>query len=120
MTSSARKPHVHNERVAMDTTTAVELGRLTTICLAFGFGTLTIVMVVALLKAPESSTRVMIAMIDSGSVIHFGIVIIIVMAVITLRLVDKISAESSIATISGVAGYVLGGERSRRRSKAED
>jgi hypothetical protein len=105
----------------MDTTTAVELGRLTTVCLAFGFATLAIIMVVALLKAPESTTRVMIAMIDSGAIIRFGIVIVLVMAVITLRLVDKVSAESSTTTISGVAGYVLGGAGSlRRKSKAED
>jgi hypothetical protein len=72
--------------------------------------------IVAMLKAPEPMTNVMFALINSGAVIRLATAVVIVLAVFGLRLLDKVSAEAAVATLSGIAGYLLGGQIENRRS----
>jgi hypothetical protein len=106
----------------VDAATVVELTRLTTVTLAIAIGCVAIIGVVALLKAPESTTRVMLALIESGTLVRIGIATVILLAVFGLRLLDKVSAEAAIATISGVAGYLLGGQVGNigRKTRSDD
>jgi hypothetical protein len=88
----------------------VDLSRLTMICLSVAITAFLIFGVVALWRAPESTIKLMLALIQSGSIIRMGTALIIVLAIFGLRLTDKVSAEATIATLSGIAGYLLGGQ----------
>lgn len=66
--------------------------------------------IVGLLKAPEATAEVMLTMVQSGSVIRLGTAIVIVLAIFGLTLTDKISGEAAVAALSGIAGYLLGGQ----------
>ena len=104
---------------ATDTTTVLELAHLTTICLVSAFGAVTIFGVVAMLKAPEPTVKMMLAVISSGSAIRLAIAIVIVLAVFGLRLLDQISPEATIAILSGISGYLLGGQTVGRSQPTE-
>jgi hypothetical protein len=64
--------------------------------------------------------KVIFALINSGSVIRLATAVVIVLTVFGVRLLDKISAEATIATLSGIAGYLLGGQMANRRQSGEN
>src|ERR1700724_3608541 len=96
--------------MSVDSAAVLELARLTTICLSVALGALALFGIVAMLKAPEAMIKVLFALINSGSIIRLATAVVIVLAVFGLRLMDKVSAEAAIATLSGIAGYLLGGQ----------
>jgi hypothetical protein len=71
-----------------------------------------------MIKAPESTIKLMFALIQSGSVIRLATTVVIVLAIFVLRMVEKISAEATIVTLSGIAGYLLGGQVGSRSPSA--
>ena len=99
----------------VDMNSLIELARLATICIAIVIGAFALVGVAAVFKAPEATTKVMLVLIQSGSLIRIGTAVVIVLVIFGLRLTDKVSAEATIATLSGIAGYLLGGQSSSRR-----
>jgi hypothetical protein len=96
--------------MTMDTAAIIELARLTTISLGIAIGAFLAFGITAVIKAPEPTINLMLALIQSGSVIRLGIAVVIVLAIFGLRLIDMVSAEATIATLSGIAGYLLGGQ----------
>jgi hypothetical protein len=102
----------------METVDVVALSRLTTIVLGMCIGAVTLIAVVGLIRAPESAIKLMLAAIQSGVVIRMTTAIVIVIVVFGLRIIDKISAEATIATLSGIAGYLLGGQLVRQPDSA--
>lgn len=105
---------------AVDAVTVLQLARLTTICLVSAFAAATVFGVVAMLKAPEPTIRLMLAFINSGSAIRLAIAVVIILAVFGLRLFDQISAEATVATLSGISGYLLGAQTVSRSQSAEN
>jgi hypothetical protein len=104
---------------ATDTATVLELAHLATICLVSVFAASTIFGVVGMLKAPEPTVKMALALITSGSAIRLAIAVVIVLAVFGLRLLDQISPEATIAIISGISGYLLGGQTAGRSQSTE-
>ena len=98
----------------MDSVDVVALSRLTTIILGMCIGAIVLIAIVALMKAPESTIKLMLAAIQSGLIIRMTTAVVIVIVIFGLRIVDKVSAEATIATLSGIAGYLLGGQLPRR------
>jgi len=94
--------------MTLDMPSIIEIARLTTISLGMGFGALLIWGVTAMIKAPEPTIKLMLELVQSESVIRFGTAVVIILAIFGLRLTDRISAEATIATLSGIAGYLLG------------
>jgi len=100
--------------MTMDVASIIELTRLTTICLGMAIGAFTVFGIAAMIRAPEQTIKLMFALVQSGSVIQLGAAVVIILVIFGLRLTDKISAEATIATLSGIAGYLLGGHEARR------
>jgi hypothetical protein len=98
----------------MDSVDVVALSRLTTIVLGMCLGAIVLIAIVALIKAPESTIKLMLAAVQSGLIIRMTTAVVIVIVIFGLRIVDKVSAEATIATLSGIAGYLLGGQLPRR------
>jgi hypothetical protein len=95
-----------------------EVARLTAIIVALLIAAATAAAVVGLWKAPEQVAQITLALIQSGSVIRMAVALVIVAAIIGLRVLDKVTADSAITALSGIAGYVLGGVQvPRRRSQ---
>jgi hypothetical protein len=67
----------------------------------------TVVATVGLWKAPETISKIALALIRSHGVTQTIISMIIIGAIIALRLLDKISAEATIGVLGAIMGYVL-------------
>ena len=92
--------------------------RLAEVLAAFGgiwIVATTVVASIILLKSPENGGKLLISLIGNGNIIRLTTVGMIIVGVLILRFFDKISPEATIATLSGIAGYVLGGENRLRR-----
>jgi len=100
----------------VDASTVLELGRLTTILVGIIVAGAVIVGVVSLFKAPEPTTKIFSALVQSDSVLRMATALIIVLAVFGLRLLDKISGEATVATLSGIAGYLLGHRTAEKKA----
>lgn len=103
----------------VDMNALIELSRLSTIGLAVLICATAVVGIVGLFRAPESTVNVMFAVVHSGSIIRMGTAILIVLAIFGLRILDKVSAEATIATLSGIAGYLLGTQGPQGNSSAK-
>jgi hypothetical protein len=96
----------------------VALSRQTTIVLGMCVGTNALITVVGLLRAPESTIKLALSAVQSGLVIRMTTAIVIVIAIFGLRIIDKISADAAIATLSGIAGYILGSQQAPKPASA--
>ena len=96
----------------------VELSRLTTIVLGMCIGTIALITVVGLIRAPESTIKLVQSAVQSGLVIRMTTAVVIVIAIFGLRIIDKVSADAAIATISGIAGYILGSQQAPKPASA--
>ncbi len=94
----------------VDMASIIELARLTTIGIGIVIGAFALVVSWRYSRASEATVKLMSAMVQSGSVIRMGTAVIIVLAIFGLRLTDKVSAEATSATLSGIAGYLLGSQ----------
>ena len=94
----------------------VIVSQLTSIVLGACLATIALIVIVALIRVPESAIRLLLIAIQSGLIIRMTTAIVIVIAVFGLRLANMISAEATIATLSGIAGYILGGQVARPSS----
>jgi hypothetical protein len=92
----------------------VELAKFTTITIAIVCGTTALVCVVALLKAPELTARVLLTATRNGNVTKLGGALVIVLAIFGLRMTDRINGDAAAAVLSGIAGYLLGDQTSRK------
>jgi hypothetical protein len=101
-------------RPAMDSVDVIALSRLTTIVLGMCIGAIVLIVIAGLIKAPESTIKLMLAAVQSGLIIRMTTAVVIVIVIFGLRIIDKVSAEATIATLSGIAGYLLGGQLPRR------
>ncbi|GLS34342.1 hypothetical protein SAMN04488498_109210 [Mesorhizobium albiziae] len=102
----------------MEIDDVVELSRLTAIVLGMCIGTVALIAVVGLVRAPESTIELMLLAAQSGLVIRMTTAIVIVIAIFGLRIIDKISPDAAIATISGIAGYILGSQQAPKPASA--
>jgi hypothetical protein len=91
-----------------DTQALVEIARLVAIVAGLLIVGGIALGIVAAIKAPELAGKILLAAIQSGSFVRFTTVLVIVATVFALRFLDKVSAEATIATLSGIAGYILG------------
>jgi hypothetical protein len=97
----------------MTGTEIVAISQLTTIILGMCLGSIVLIIVAALFKAPEATVQLLSVAVQSGLIIRMTTALVIALAVFGLRLANLISAEAAIATLSGIAGYVLGGQAAR-------
>ena len=58
-------------------------------------------------------------LIERANIVQMLTVVMIIMAAVGLRLLDKITPEAVVSMLSGIAGYVLGGS-GRNRKNADD
>jgi hypothetical protein len=98
----------------MDSVDVIALSRLTTIVLGMCIGAIVLIVIAGLIKAPESTIKLRLAAVQSGLIIRMTTAVVIVIVIFGLRIIDKVSAEATIATLSGIAGYLLGGQLPRR------
>ena len=105
----------------MDQAGSIEIIQITAVLIAVMLLMLCVVVVIAFLKAPIETSNVLRALIQSGNLTRMVTIFGIVTAIYALRVLDKISSEATIASISGIAGYVLGQvQRRRTRQSTED
>jgi hypothetical protein len=103
--------------------TLTEVARLTAAIVAVLIVVIGIIATFGITKSPVEFSKIAVALVQSGSVTRMATALVIVAAIIGLRVLDKISAEAAIASLSGIAGYVLGGARpgtSRDKSDSAD
>lgn len=78
-----------------------------------------LVAIIGLWRAPETILKVSLAIIGSDGATQTIVTIIVIASTVVLRLLDKISPEATVAMLSLVVGYVLGGIRKKRRTVTE-
>jgi hypothetical protein len=103
----------------MDQTVIIELARLTAIVSVIIVVAATAIIVTGAIKAPETAASVILA-VRPGSVVRMVTVISIVVVIFGLRVMDKISADAAISSLSGIAGYILGGSERHRQRDSRD
>lgn len=74
------------------------------------------VAIVGLWKAPETVSKIALALIQSDGVTQTVVSLGIVGSILALTIMDKIPAAAGIGVLSAIAGYVFGDMR-RRKSK---
>jgi|SRR5580704_1307003 hypothetical protein len=102
--------------MTIDPSVVVELARLCAIVFGILFVAAAIVATTLVLKDPTATVRMLLGLTQTGSIIRGATALVIVLAIVALRLLDKISGDATIATLSAIAGYVLGSEK--RSTKA--
>jgi cobalamin biosynthesis protein CbiG len=75
------------------------------------------VAIVGRLKAPEAFTADLRQLIAAGSIIRLATILSIVAVLAALCALDKIKGDATVAALSAIAGYVLGGERAARAER---
>lgn len=103
-----------------DIATLNQVALYTAIIVGILIVTIGLIAVFGLMKAPKETSQVGIALVQSGSMTRMATALVIVAAIIGLRVLEKISAEAAIASLSGIAGYVLGGARSSTAREKSD
>jgi hypothetical protein len=98
----------------------VVISQLTTIILGMCIVALVFIIVAALFKAPEATVQLLSVAVQSGLIIRMTTAIVVVVVVFGLRLANLVSAEATIATLSGIAGYILGGQMALRSPNQAD
>jgi hypothetical protein len=94
-----------------DVTALIEIARLSAALMGLVIIALGGIGIAGFLKAPETFSNVVFALIQSGSLIRMATALVIVSGIVGLRVLDKVSGEAAIAALSGIAGYILGGVR---------
>ena len=89
----------------------LEAAKYLTIITVFVAAGATIVGVIGMIKMPAETLKFMEELVKSGSLIRLATILGIVAAIVILCVVGNISGEASVAALSGIAGYVLGGEK---------
>ncbi len=89
-------------------TFALELNALMTLAICVIAICGSIVASIAFRKTERGAARTLSLMIERAGVLQLLAVQVIIMSVLTLRIVDSLSADATISIFSGVAGYVLG------------
>src|SRR5262249_49282928 len=74
--------------------------------------------IVGALKAPHVTAEVLQGLIRARTLVRIATILSIIGCVFVLALTKKITGEAAIATLSGIAGYVLGREQQLREGPA--
>jgi hypothetical protein len=94
-----------------DPTTFIEIAKLVAIVAGISAVAVAAVSIVALLRAPDAVTDSVKALVGAGSIIRLITILAIVAALVILGCLGMVSGDAVVAALSGIAGYVLGGER---------
>ena len=78
------------------------------------------VMIISRIKAPEKTAEATLYLIKAGSIIRLVTITSIVVAVSVLCALGPIKGDAAVATLSAIAGYVLGNERANRVERQEE
>jgi hypothetical protein len=106
-------------QMSPDIDALIAIARLSAILMGIVIISGAAISIAGLMRAPEAFSKVIFALIQSGSLIRMATALVIVAAIVGLRVLDKVSGEASIAALSGIAGYVLGGVRSPSQIRQE-
>jgi hypothetical protein len=71
-------------------------------------------------KTERGAARALSQMIERAGVLQLLTVQVIVMSVVTLRIIDGLSADATVSILSGIAGYVLGGLSQTRGASSQE
>jgi hypothetical protein len=85
----------------------VAVSQLTAVILGMCLVALVLIIVAALFRVPEATIQLLSTAVQSGLIIRMTTAIVIVIAVFGLRLSNLVSAEATIATLSGIAAIFL-------------
>jgi uncharacterized membrane protein YedE/YeeE len=69
---------------------------------------------------PQIRAEIALQLIKAGSIVRLVTIMAIVIAVSLLCAFGQIKGEAAVATLSAIAGYVLGSERAARVDRRED
>lgn len=78
------------------------------------------VMIISRIKSPEKTAEATLYLIKAGSIIRLVTIMSIVFAVSVLCALGPIKGDAAVATLSAIAGYVLGNERAARIDRREE
>jgi hypothetical protein len=79
-----------------------------------------IVASIAFKKTESGAARTLSFMFERAGVLQLLAVQTIIMSVLTLRIIDALSGDATIAVFSGVAGYVLGNVGKRQQYQEQE
>lgn len=95
------------------------IAKLFVVVFAIACATATIVGGIAFYKTDKGAARSFSELMRRAGILEIVTVILIAAAVSNMRMLDKLSAESTVAILSGIVGYVLGGLISRKKASGD-
>jgi hypothetical protein len=104
----------------MDATALPNLALYGTIVGALVVIGLTVMGSIAFWKTEKDPAASFSLLIQRANITQMLAVVMIIMAAVGLRLLDKINAEAVVSLLSGIAGYVLGGVNRGQQSLKDD
>ena len=103
-----------------DPTTFIEIAKLAAVVAGVSAVAAAAVSIVALFRAPDAVAASVRVLVGAGSIIRLITILSIVAALVTLGCLGMVLGDAVVAALSGIAGYVLGGERLARQRERED